>query len=245
MSQLDDAFGAPASTSNQKYFRDQDNLMEMDSLDLDNDELSACWINRQHTLDSEDLNLNLSDCGSFSFDEDIFEDCKQAEGEPVSVRHKQHSTRRASRSPPRQRIRVHSPERIRDRSFLVSPVVSEVRKGNSCSSMTRDDLYNAALNNLASSMRRSELSRAQVLRHSDRYSRVPESSRHDKFNLPQQNGQQRSFHGPSVSSNAAPSTLTRLTDLLSGKRTALTAGLEQSRNQLRMYMSLLNSNQPF
>jgi len=46
-----------------------------------------------------------------------------------------------------------------------------------------------------------------------------------------------------VTSQDSSSTLSSLAGLLSGKRTSLTAGLEQSRKQLHAYMSLMMTNQ--
>jgi hypothetical protein len=80
-------------------------------------------------------------------------------------------------------------------------------------------LYNA-LNNLSNSMRRSGLSRAQVIRHGENVSKKTKK--------------------PSASTTS----LCSFAGLLSGKQTTLTPNLEQSRKQLRMCMMLLNSNQP-
>lgn len=74
--------------------------------------------------------------------------------------------------------------------------------------------YEEALSNLALSMRRTELTRAEILRH--------------RQNM------------PAVSSlaNTSPqaSTISSFAGLLTGTRTSLTAGLEQSRRQLQEYM---------
>jgi len=204
----------------------------MDDLDLDAGDLSE-WLDPKYDPSTIVNELPLTDVelGDCSFDEDVFRDCKEMEDEPEQVFSRHYSSRRSSRSPPRRRARKLSPERVNRPSFETPPASSRTHLDSSpvISSSTGDDLYNAALENLASSMRRSEMSRVQVLRHRD--SRISLAPRRNSLSC--------------APRKPAPSTMNGLADLLSGKRSALTAGLEQSRNQLRMYMSLLNKNQPF
>ena len=95
-------------------------------------------------------------------------------------------------------------------------------------------MCNIALDNLASSMKRSELTRAQLMQH-----RAGSVTYSNTTNAPPPPPQQSSPLSLNISN------FSRLADLLSGKRTALTAGVEYSRNQLRMYMEAINTNQPF
>mmetsp|Transcript_12477 Transcript_12477/g.15644 ORF Transcript_12477/g.15644 Transcript_12477/m.15644 type:complete len:236 (+) Transcript_12477:187-894(+) len=84
--------------------------------------------------------------------------------------------------------------------------------------------YSEALTNLASSMRRTEMSRAELLRQRSnmtQYSQAPQQM---------------------VPLSAPPSAMNSLTGLLTGKRSTLTVGLEQSRKQLREYMTRMNYN---
>lgn len=201
----------------------------MDGLDLNPGDLSE-WLDPQYDPSTiiHEIPLTNMELGDCSFDDDIYKDCKEIEDEPVQDSSRQYSSRqyssrrRSSRSPPRRRARKLSADRS-FRSVFHTPPASPV----TCSS-TDDELYNAALNKLASSMRRSEMSRVQVLRHRDSLSVAPR--RESLSCAPRQ---------------PAPCTLNSLSDLLSGKRTALTAGLEQSRSQLRMYMSIINTTQAF
>mmetsp|Transcript_27709 Transcript_27709/g.31994 ORF Transcript_27709/g.31994 Transcript_27709/m.31994 type:complete len:207 (-) Transcript_27709:485-1105(-) len=85
--------------------------------------------------------------------------------------------------------------------------------------------YSRALNNLASSMRRSEFSRAQILRQGKQ----------------DQSPSWMNTHGQQMSqiqqrSHPCPQTVLGLSGLLSGRSSTLTLGLEQSRRQLKSYM---------
>jgi hypothetical protein len=88
--------------------------------------------------------------------------------------------------------------------------------------------YSEALNNLASSMRRTELSRAELLRQRNNMTQY----RH----APQQVGYQM------APMSAQSSSMGGLAGLLTGKKASLTVGLEQSRRQLREYMTRMNYN---
>ena len=219
-------------------------------IDLDPCDLSE-WLDRQYdsSTDTEQFSENKQELTTVcAFSEGVFEDCKEDEDEHVQTYSKQYR-RRASRSPPRRRARNHSPVRTNQVSYesLVNPPHPFGTPVPVVSS-PGDTLYNAALNNLASSMKRSELSRIQVLRHRETLSRAPRrretiscvtTHRDAISHVPMHRN-----NLPRTSVRPALSNLSSLSDLLSGKRTALTAGLEQSRKQLRMYMSLMNTNQP-
>jgi len=82
--------------------------------------------------------------------------------------------------------------------------------------------YNRALNNLASSMQRSQLSRAEILSRRDN----PSSSINNS-----------SLAQPS------PQALSGLARLLSGRSSTLTVALQQSRKQLKSYMDLMYTNE--
>lgn len=211
-------------------FHTEDTFMSLD-MDLNTDELSE-WLDIDHHQDSnivtsEDLPLtNLDFFESKSFDVDYFEDCNQEmddEDAPVDT-HEHHSLDSEPVCPPapNQKRNVHCQQ-----SF---PVKYHGTQGTTplevaLASLARDEsYYNVALSNLESSMRKSEHTRAQVLQHRQVLaSRTPLSP----------------------SSLPSHSVSTSLADLLSGKRTSLTSGLEQSRNQLRIYLTLINRNQPF
>jgi len=203
---------------------------------LDNDELSGCWLDNHHDIKYEELYDidDIGECLSFnnddnvSFHEDIFEDCNDMEIEPLGDIHHQDSFGEDSHSAPPQE-HSHDSKIVRQDSCQTLPPPS----------LAGNELYDAALNNLESCMRRSELSRAQVLHH--RASLSPNVR--DRMNLPQQVHNQH--HSRTNLPQPSPSTVSSLADLFSGKRTALTVGLEQSRDQLRMYMSVINTNQPF
>lgn len=107
-----------------------------------------------------------------------------------------------------------------------SHVPPKITERNKIQSDIDPHQYNEALNNLAFSMRRTELSRAELIRQRNSMSHV-------------------SAHIPQVSNPSVPTQSTHLTGLaglLSGKSSSLTAGLEQSRRQLREYMARMNSN---
>ena len=208
-----------------------DGLMELESFDLNTGDLSE-WLDPQHDPDTtiDELpsfidDMELDDC---SFDEDMFRDCKEEiEDEDESAHGFSRQFRRESISPPQQRVGELSPEisspchqqscetqppPVYPQQTYLNPSTAPVT-----SSPVREMLYNTTLNNLTSSMKRSEISRAQVLGH-----------RASVSNFPRQ---------------PSPGSMDSLPGLLLGKRTALTAGLEESRNQLRRYMSLINRNQ--
>jgi len=193
-----------------------DELMEMDSFDLNTGDLSE-WLDPQHDSSTtiEELPLTDMELGSCSFDEDIFKDCKEElENEEESAL----DFSRKSSTFSRKRIRTLSPERsspCQQLSCETPPAYPQTYL-NATPVTSGEVLYNTTLHNLTSSMERSEMSRAQVLGH-----------RASLSNLPRQ---------------PSPSSMNSLPALLSGKRTALTAGLEESRNQLRRYMSLININ---
>mmetsp|Transcript_6486 Transcript_6486/g.8151 ORF Transcript_6486/g.8151 Transcript_6486/m.8151 type:complete len:243 (+) Transcript_6486:75-803(+) len=88
--------------------------------------------------------------------------------------------------------------------------------------------YSEALNSLASSMRRTELSRAELLRQRNNMTQYRQAH--------QQVGYQM------APASAQSSSMGSLAGLLTGKRTSLTVGLEQSRRQLRGYMTRMNYN---
>lgn len=195
-----------------------DSLIGIDDLELDPCDLSE-WMDCQHKegTDFGEVQENILEPEDI-FNEGNFEDCKQMVDREAQ---RDYSRRRASRSPPRQRARKHSPLRTRQMNYRSPPARILASSSHVATvpvqSPVGDEVYNTAMNKLKSSMRKSELSRAQVLKHGESLSQAPKQP--------------------------APSTLGSLTGLLSGKRSALTAGLEQSRKNLRMYMMLLNSNQ--
>jgi hypothetical protein len=210
----------------------EETFMNLD-MDLNNNDLSE-WLDIDHHQDSnivtseDQPSSNLEFAESVSFNEDDFEDCNQEmddEDTVVDTHKSYHSLEREPMCPP-------TPNQTKKDHFQPPfPVTYRGTQGTTpvavaLSSLARDEsYYNIAMSNLESSMRKSEYSRAQVLQHRQVLaSRSPVSS----SPLPSHSG---------VS--------TSLADLFSGKRTTLTRGLEQSRNQLRMYLTLINRNQPF
>jgi len=102
----------------------------------------------------------------------------------------------------------------------VTPVVPNGNVKSDSSSLQ----YGEALNNLAFSMRRTELSRAELLRQRDSMSHYPQMT-------------------PQLTpASVHPSAMSSLAGLLTGKKTSLTVGLEQSRRQLREYMGRMNNH---
>lgn len=102
-------------------------------------------------------------------------------------------------------------------ALVTKPAVSNGNTKN-------DGQYTEALSNLAFSMRRTELSRAELLRQRNSMACYPKMT-------------------PQVApASAQPSAMSSLAGLLTGKRTTLTVGLSQSRRQLREYMVRMNSN---
>jgi len=84
--------------------------------------------------------------------------------------------------------------------------------------------YSRALKNLASSMRRSELTRSKILRQR----KQDQSSRW-------RNTQGQQMLPMQQRSHPSPQTILGLSSLLSGRSSTLTLGLEQSRRQLKSY----------
>jgi len=104
--------------------------------------------------------------------------------------------------------------------MYMKPLVTNVNNKSDCSPQP----YSEALNNLAFSMRRTELSRAELLRQRNTMPRYPQMT-------------------PQVAPMSAhPSAMSSLAGLLTGKKTSLTVGLEQSRRQLREYMVRMNNH---
>lgn len=205
-----------------------DVLMLTDDLDLNPNDLSE-WLDQDlRRSDVDELSQNSLELGCCLFDDDISTKAHQPEKQEQRLVHSyrtQDDESRTKRSHSRRKARKLETMESSERAFE-SP-----RNGSHSSHSSRsstsyerpapvnhtDDLYHTAFSNLASSMKRSELSRSIVL-NLGKNSQLP-------------------LRQP------APSTLCSLGDLISGKRTALTAGLEQSRNQLRTYLSRINFNQ--
>ena len=108
---------------------------------------------------------------------------------------------------------------------------------------TTDQQYISMLSKLAESMKRSEISRAEILRQRVQ-GNLPLSHPHEiqsssisASNVPSNLAiHSRSMHLP-VYSQSNETSVTNLSGFLSGQRTSLTSGLEQSRRQLLSYMS--------
>lgn len=217
------------NTCYQRIFNDlhfNADLMELDRYDMKSGDLSGCLdpiYGHFKTIDEVPL-LELGDC---SFDKDMFKDCEEVikngeeSAQDFSTQFNTFS-KSASPSPPPQKLRKLSPERSSCCQLLHEtqadyPQQPYLNHTPIMSSPAGNVAYTTSLHNLTSSIKRSEMSRARVLEYLTSLS-----------NLHRQ---------------PSPSSMNRLTDLLSGKRTALTAGLEESRSQLRKYMSLVDKNQ--
>lgn len=218
-----------------------DDLMTMDDFVSGEDELSACWFDSHDDLTPGDLekitdfNESLSFDDGIVFDEDMFEDCEKMEVENHAV----FQNVSCSPSTTQERKELKRQDSLQS---LETTASNHLAVG--------DGLYSAAMNNLESSMRRSEMSRAQVLRHRDSLPLSPSGSSSCQMNFPPQ--QQLGGQGSSTTNNnmparqqPLPSSFSGLAGLLSGKRTTLTADLERSRNFLRMYTSSISRIQPF
>jgi hypothetical protein len=198
---------------------DEDAFAAIEQLDLDPEGLSTWLAGQYGSADSDEQFLDTD-----LISPDMFDDILLPDESPSST--EKHSTRRrASRSPPRSRPRHYSPERS-DESVQTSS--TETTYESCASKEETDEEYQAALSKLAASMRRSEQTRSQVLK----YRSSPRPVTPPSAPAP----------APAVTSSSTSSPFSTLADLITGKRTSLTAGLEQSRRQLRTYMSLMNSS---
>lgn len=132
--------------------------------------------------------------------------------------------------------------------------IQSSQKHKSSRSGSGPDIYDDMLKNLAASMKRSEESRANVMmQRQHRSSSADSMMTYEQAISPVIAPQGRIMHtprGPSLMTpsrqNVTPTATTsvpqlqsivRLSGFLSGERTTLTSGLEQSRRQLKDYMS--------
>jgi len=138
----------------------EDALNTIDDLDMDADDL-ADWLNGQLESGFEELNQptanDLIKHPLSNVKENMFDD------ERVALA--QSSRRRASRSPPRRRSRQKSPRRTKDRNRQEQMQTTST-SSRFIETMPENSEYSEALNKLAVSMKRSELSRIASARSS-------------------------------------------------------------------------------
>ena len=140
----------------------EDALNTIDDLDMDADDLAE-WLNGQLESGFEELNEPtandllkepLSNIKKNMFDDERF-----------TLSHS--SRRRASRSPPRRRTRLHSPQRTKRTKEKNRQVhMQATTSSRFIETMPENSEYNEALSKLAESMKRSELSRLASARTS-------------------------------------------------------------------------------
>lgn len=198
-----------------------DPLLTMDNdLDLNTSDLSE-WLDHHDPFQLEDEpsqgSLDIDCC---MFDDDFSEGKKEGKNQSEDNCNNHLPSSKNNHSSSRQKARkVGNKKSIKKKKGGSRKNTQTLKSLSSTQIASDDDLYNATLDNLASSMKRSELSRAQILKH-----------------------------GASISidyKELEPSIVGRFGDLLDGKRSALTANLEHSRKRLRLYFSFINRNQPF
>ena len=230
----------PQSPSTHLYYGPSDDAFDLDLMDIPDDigsnespELSSYEIEDVMVdldgIEPEELSTWLDqelDEEEAKFFESVESVEELEEQEDISLKMTEDTSRNHRTPDVRMTGSMHAPTGNMDGAFLAARnpnMVAPPSNANGSAEFSPEQ-YSEALTNLASSMRRTELSRAELLRQRNnmtRYSQAPQQM---------------------VPLSAPPSSMNSLTGLLTGKRTTLTVGLEQSRKQLREYMTRMNYN---